>query len=155
MISSHRWIMSIFCFTLTASASCLSRVGRTSATAKNLTDRHRQCISGLECSHCRSHHRDSSLCSYLARFCFLHKRRFCDIANGALNRTRVHDHFSTPLSHSSPFQLPPSEHRGLPTSAPLAHQTYQHPASIPNSHYRAVQCCRARLHVATRIFFFK
>ena len=88
------------------------------------TDRHRQCISGFECSRrrFRSHHRDHLTLLLPGKvLIFAQGTPFYDITNGALNRTRLHDQFSTPPSHSShPYQLPPSAHKGLPTSAPLA-----------------------------------
>ena len=101
-------------------------------------------------------HRKSFFCSHLASF-------FLILANETLFRhcqpepsvvhvctvTSLKVDFTTPSHSSHPYQLPPLVRKGLSMSAPLAHQPYQHPASLPNVHYRAVQCCRARLHVAT------
>ena len=58
----------------------------------------------------------------------------------------------TPQSHYS-YQLEPPVRKGISMSAPLAHQPYQHPASMPRIHCCVVQYCRARLHVVTLCAF--
>ena len=120
------------------------------------TDRHRHRISGFERSRrSRSHHGIPSLCSYLAWFCFLHKRRF---ATSSTEPSVVHvcTIISPNTSHSSHrCQLPPSVHKGLPTSAPLAHQQYQHPASKPIPCCSVLSCsapCRNSLRVLLMSF---
>ena len=100
------------------------------------------------CSECsrrysRSHYRNSTLFFPTWPVFDSRTRDPFTTSPRSLSRTRLHDHFS-----GDPLYL---HHNRTPANRIGCHhhQPYQHPASIPKDHSCVIQCCRARLHVAT------